>query len=247
MCDSCSDAGDCLISCDSSKYQDRVCYPCSDTCDYGCVRPNDCKLNTDELCQTYDSFTSCTQCVNLTVSQTLPCKCVNQASYNIINDSCLCQSNTFAYNNTCFPCVRWLNSSEIFASFTNTFLKIKIVFSLSVYSTNCQLVFNAKTLEKFGLGYSCMFSNDNTELIVTLGYGFTIQNETISLNSSYLYGRSNECGYFQSDLKVNVIYAYALPVPSAVIIVPPVVYYECQSLVIDGSQSYGGFLTILYQ
>ena len=101
-------------------------------------------------------------------------------------------------------------------------------------------------MKKFGFGYFCLFSNDYTQLIVTLGYGFTIQNEVVSLNSS-LYGRTNECGYIQSDLNIQVIYSAVLPEPSAVITVPSVVYYECQSLIIDGSKSYGGFLALLYQ
>ena len=178
-------------------------------------------------------FFNILQCVSLTVPNTLPCKCINLASYDLIKDSCQCESNAFEYNSMCYPCVRWLKSFEIFASFSSTFLQVKFVFSISVHSTTCELVFDSKTLKKFGSGYLCLFSRDNTQLIVTLGYDFTLQNEIVSLNSSYLYGTANECGHFKTDLETTIFYPFPLPEPSAVIVVPSIVYYECQDLVID--------------
>ena len=118
---------------------------------------------------------------------------------------------------------------------------------MSIQTTTCESIFSHDILVKFGPNYTCLFSNDWKMLIVTLGYGFTIQNETVLLNSLNLIGRAEECGYFQTSLMVNIAYSANLPVPSAYIYAPSVVYYECQNLTVVGTQSYAGLLGLLYQ
>ena len=103
-------------------------------------------------------------------------------------------------------------------------------------------MFSKDTLAKFGSYYKCLFSTDWKMLIVTLGYGYTIKNEDVMLNSKNLKGAASECGYFRTTLVVNIAYSSSLPLPSALILAPSVVYYECQNLTIDGTKSYGGQL-----
>ena len=246
-CYNCTDTGDCLNICNPSQFYNGTCSLCSTSCTYGCIRGNDCKLNIDQLCEVYSSLKSCEKCVKFTLPNTLPCKCTNFSTYNLITDTCECDKNYFGYNNECYECTRWLKNSDVTASFSSNFLQINFYFSVSIQSIKCEDMFSKDTLAKFGSYFKCLFSTDWKMLIVTLGYGYTIKNEDVMLNSKNLKGAASECGYFRTTLVVNIAYSSSLPLPSALILAPSVVYYECQNLTIDGTKSYGGQLWLLYE
>mgnify|MGYP000161339295 CR=1 FL=1 len=78
-CEVCPNDGDCILSCDIDEFWTGTDYDSCDTCDpscsYGCLRPGDCSLCEDELCEECSNFDTCLSCKGNSTDHSGACEC----------------------------------------------------------------------------------------------------------------------------------------------------------------------------
>lgn len=205
-------------------------FPLNNTCVY-------CPIESSYNSTTYECL-----CPNNTFYTPKSCvSCKSDQYYNYSSNQCECIIGYELQNETCVFCERWLQNSEVKGEITNYLKDILIKFSISITIIPCQNIFSYETLLKFGVGFICEFSSDYTSLTIKLGLNSNLTNETIYFNPQVLKGQNRECGFAPNDVYVDLIYTEPLPMPTAIILAPESVFFECQNLTIDGLLSSGGY------
>lgn len=235
------------------KIVDNVCVCIIDGSIYNtesleCECPSD-QYVLDNTCtcivegSTYNALTEKCECpADLYVINNVCSQCtIENSIYDEILQECYCPDHTYLIDNSCVLCVRWLKSKEISASLTNYLKTLLIEFDISIIPINCASIFQNSYISKLGIGYSCYYNDKNTSISISLGYDRSVTNEIITLNSENIKGSTQECGYEISEIKVEIIFIEPFPVPEAIIIVPNMLFYECEDLILDGSLSHAGF------
>ena len=237
-CGICPSLNECLITCSPNTYFDVTCKPCSSSCKNGCSSNSTCLPINDPLCANITSLVGpCQTCVNGTLPIVRPCKCVSGAVFDLKLGACVCKPDEMIYNNTCDPCDRWLQGSEVSGVFSESFLELILTFTLPVKSFICNGLFAPASALKLGSSYSCILSKDFKAMNVKLGKGNTVKNEILMINPKILRGISKECGFSSLQIPVKLEYGISPPNPEAVLNVPSIVYYKCKDFIADGSLS----------
>lgn len=247
-CPYCTTNGDCLVDCGPKEYFQITCKKCPGKCNNGCGQGETCSVYKSPLCASFNYLNeSCLLCVDGTKSEVKPCECVEGALFNKDQKKCECQNNELIYQEKCNPCYRYLTENEVNSYFLDTFIQVFFEFSVPIAPVKCTDLFTTDTLEKFGQSYECEFNQNYKSLTVTLGVGFTLYNERISLNLVNLQGSKRECGHPFQEFNVLVNYISSPPSPEAFIKVLSSVNINCQDLFIDGSKSKGQVLKLEYK
>ena len=173
---------------------------------------------------------------------------VNGGVFNIATNKCECKVDEFIYQDSCHPCYRFLKSNEVSSYFLQNFIQLVFNFTIKIAEVKCTDIFPKTVLDKFRQGFICNFASDFKTLTVTMGPGFNLLNESISLNLINLKGYQRECGTLYEVFKVSIRYLEDPPGPVAIIKAINPVEINCQDLNIDGSLSSGQYLTgLLYK
>jgi hypothetical protein len=99
----------CLIDCEFDQYiEDGICYDCSNTCDEGCVRGENCNKCLDPECGVCEQYEVCEACISGTNDDLTDCVCLDV--YNVDDHVCeecfaSCETCSSAGEYNCEKCV----------------------------------------------------------------------------------------------------------------------------------------------
>ena len=220
--------------------------PCNSHCLYGCVRPTDCVLNFDPLCQSYSNYTVCTSCgadANRWSDGLCHCKYFKHevVDYSHLS-SCRCEETW----GECMTCPVFLTGGNVsFVRFGRDYLGLEIGFSgfvnASLHHSSCGNTFNSTTLPHLGNQPTCSFLNSSF-LQVTFGVNATLKGG-MSLHfqpSSYVTNTSDCTSIPASDMHNVTLYEYPLLPCHAKLTTPSHVSLDyAEDLVLDGQASTG--------
>ena len=275
-CSTCTYLEDCLSICLPNEFSSSVgCTACLGSCTNGCASGSDCSLHPDPLCNTYTILKSksCDSCIQYATHNGV-CQCLTNFQYNALLDTCECIPNYSLTNGQCIKCISWVQSSDIVANYSNSYLQIFFNFTgaISPIGLTCDEIFLSVSLSLFGTGYLCNYNSDNTIIILTLGTNPLFSSGILYIKSGLLSFTANQCGFLPTNISVNisinnvvnikasyvsnstvqgVINIVTTPVteivyyPTAIIDAPDLVLYECNNLVISGLQSSGSLARLL--
>ena len=102
-CIFCPLTGSCLTNCALTSFYLNACQDCSNSCNAGCVRSQDCNLCYDRLCYICTDYTStgCSKCVDGASLVSGSCKCNNGNALIASNGNLYCSTTCMSYCATC--------------------------------------------------------------------------------------------------------------------------------------------------
>lgn len=247
-CDTCTQSGDCLSSCDVNEFiLQGECRSCSSSCVNGCGSEKSCNLNPDHLCVQFSGFeaSQCTQCTDLAFKAGAYCQCGSFAQE--IGDECVCEENFEEVDGKCLECLKHVQENEIKAYFAEDYLDLVFDFEYKLKEGRqdlCEEIFDDRDLYMLGLRPSCKWEKEMTRLRVRLGKNADVLNESVlRFRKNSLPTNIKMCGSFRGPVSSQVFKKYdPPPVMPRGILVGPVVYYKiCGDLELSGKNSLGGY------
>ena len=246
-CGVCTEDGTCLSTCDFLYYitSSGACAACISGCTTGCVNGVTCSNNNDPLCETYSGYTSedCTGCVALASETSSGCQCGSNTVAS--PTSCACLTDYENYQNQCLPCFYSIQASDIDSYFSKDYSSLIFDFAVplqSSTSSDCSVLFYVSSVESFGVGPVCTWSNNFQTLTVTLGQNATVYTDTVTFQANTLLTNIVACGVSRGPTSTTVYLKYSAPItiPTAIIDAPFDYFIFCGDLILDGSRSTGG-------
>ena len=187
------------------------------------VSPSD---NLDTLCLVAESASSCSQCSLKSLPNNGKCQCVYNSKVNPSTSQCECLNPSFASTSYCVPCLNYLKSSEIHASFSESYKQILVSFSRAASS----LDFDCKSAVKQGyysdLVLSCIWKSPVLLLINLKSYP-DIGQGMIELDNQKIVAQGEDCHYAAEDLVLSIEKAFEVPAPQVEIEGPEVYSFTC--------------------
>ena len=187
------------------------------------ISPSD---NLDQLCLVAESSSSCLQCSLKSLPKQGKCECVYNSKLNSVTNLCECSDPSFISTSHCVPCLNYLKSSEIHASFSESYKQITISFSKPALN----LDFDCKSAIKPGyysdLILNCIWKSPVLLLINLKSYP-DIEQGVIELNNQKIVARGESCDYLIEDLVLNIEKIYEVPVPQVEIEGPQIYSFTC--------------------
>ncbi|CAG9321665.1 unnamed protein product [Blepharisma stoltei] len=223
--------GICTNCLDGAVLQGNICI-CSDlnaSYDYSlrkCVCNSGYRLYND----------LCTNCPINAIPQRSTCVCsIDNASYDSALNQCICNSYYYMDQGVCIACVNYLDSTNIAASFINSYSGIQFDFNIpaDLSPGSCSSSFDSATLSKFGSGYSCSFASDFNSITVLLGKNYTFSRENAIFVPGALISSSPLCGKNKLQVSVPVALQGDLPTPKFTYTAPATLELSCQDLLLS--------------
>ncbi|CAG9333442.1 unnamed protein product [Blepharisma stoltei] len=242
LCAKCSDSNTC-ISCikNSQLNANNQC-----VCSQGFSQlGNVCAAACNNLCTNCDhnNGNSCTSCIANAELLKNTCSCTAHSVYDSTSNSCKCNDGFTLVSSKCVLCKNYFASSDIVDGYFNDlFTKITVVFASAIdtsLDSSCSLTVNATSLPKLGRNPQCSWDG-NFNLVISLGDRYTLRNETLFLDGTYIVKKFGTCSYNYNPLRIPVKLA-ANPNPAAIITGPQFFSLACgaRDLMYSGDRSTG--------
>ncbi|CAG9321664.1 unnamed protein product [Blepharisma stoltei] len=178
----------------------------------------------------------CIKCPENASREGSTCICnIANAKYDSTLNQCVCNNYYYMNQGTCIACVNYLDTTNIAASFRNSYSEIQFTFNIPADRSpyNCSSSFDSSTLAGFGLDYSCSFASDFSSLKVLLGHDYTFSTENAIFKPGALISSVPLCGKSKLQLSIPVALQGDVPTPKFTYIAPKILEISCQDLLLD--------------
>lgn len=233
-CSLCASDGYCLSTCPANQYPTQTtCGACLPSCYQGCVNGSDCKLNINQLCTSFRTFTLCESCKFLAILKNGVCECQSHAKFLSLDNSCVCEENyELSSAGNCEKCLNYLSLDDVSAEIDANFLSLTLTFMKQIAGdfSQCKDLFAAQILAKFGEAPTCIWSDNRKHLTVMLGTGATLMVEEVELNYETLLSIQGPCSFNAVKLLLKASYKGMVSVPQPVLDAPQLIGLSCEGV-----------------